>query len=270
MAVFCVVGCIFAFQWLARLTFTLLFFVPACICLTNDTTTETCGNEVFSQDLKDEINMAGTLVEAGNSFLIILLIFCWRKFNVINFFLAAPHLVVFWFWIGLFSLQIISIINMDILPGQWMILGVSLLLEYAALVLLSLALKFIDKSTVKAWIQRTVTSQQWAGYLYHLYILTLWMYLLRNLALVFYDMALLTKKIDRHASGKQIDNILKIANIAFRGSFVQFFYATIFRNPNLSTVCKEQTRPYDEVFPTAIEDSADRLPTLIAWEPYIK
>ena len=62
------VGCIFAILWLARLTFTLLFFVPAMICLTNETTTETCGNNILNQDLKDEINMAGTLVEARQLF----------------------------------------------------------------------------------------------------------------------------------------------------------------------------------------------------------
>ena len=270
MAVFCVVGCIFAFLWLARLTFTLLFFVPACICLTNETTTETCGNDVFSQDLKDEINMAGTLVEAGNSFLIILLIFCWHKFNVTNFFLAAPRLAVFWFWIGLFSLQTISSFNTDITSGQWIILGVSIFLESAALILLSLALKFVDQSTVKAWINRTVSNKHWAGYLYFLYVLTLWMYLLRNLALLFYDMAILTKKIDRHASRKQIDNIMKITDIATRSSFVQFYYAALFRNPQLSTVCEENTQPRDQLFPIAADESADSAQTLIAWEPHIK
>ena len=211
MTALCVMGCIFAFLWLARLTFTLLFFVPAMICLTNETTTETCGNDVFSQDSKNEINTAGTLVEAGSSFLLILVIFFWEKFNVPNLFLAVPRLAVFWFWIGLFSLQTLSIVNMDILPRKWTILGVCLLLEYASLVLLSLALKFIDKSTVKAWITRIVASEHWAMCLYRLYILTLWMYFLRNLALVFYDMALLTKRIDRHASRKHIDNV--VANL---------------------------------------------------------
>ena len=82
------------------------------------------------------------------------------------------------------------------------------------------------------------------------------MYLSRNLALVFYDMALFTMKIDRHTmSAKQMDNILVLATIAFRASFVQFFYAAIFRNPNLSKVCKERTRPCDEIFPIAIDDS---------------
>ena len=269
MAVLCIIGCIFAILWLARLTFTLLFFVPAMICLTNETTTETCGNAVFTQDLKNEINKAGTLVEAGSSFLIILLIFCWEKFNVANLFLAVPRLAVFWFWIGLFALQTLSIVNMDIIPRKWAFLGVCLLLEYTSLVLLSLALKFIDKSTVKAWITKRVASQHWAMYLYRLYILTLWMYLLRNLALVFYDMALLTKRIDRHATRKHIDNVLKLATIAFRSSFVQFYYATIFRNPNLSTVCKEQNPSRDEIFPIAFSDAADRQRALTAWVPYI-
>lgn len=274
MWMLCLVGCIFTLLCLARLTFTLLFFVPALVCLSNETSTETCGNDVLPQDVKDEINMAGTFVEAGSSFLAIWLIFCWGKFNVLNFFLAAPRLAVFWFWIGLFSLKSISTINMDFHSGKteadkWTLLGVSLILENATLVLLSLALKFIDKSTVKAWVNRTVASQQWAKFLYYIYILTLWMYLLRNLSLLFYDMATLTKKIDRHTSEKHIDNVLKIADIAARGSFVQFYYASIFRNPNLSTVCKEQARPLDDIFPIAIGVSSGPR-EVIAWEPYIK
>ena len=268
----CLVGCIFTFLWLARLTFTLLFFIPACVCLSNDTTTKTCGNHVLGQDLKDEINMAGTLVEAGNSFLIIVLIFCWGNFHVANFILAAPRLAVFWFWIGLFSLQTISSINMDVLSSKRLFLsagiGVSIFFESATIILLSLVLKFIDKSTVRAWINRKVASEHWSRYLYYLYIFTLWMYLLRNLALLFYDMATFAKKIDRHANSKQIDHILCIADIAFRGSFVQFYYATIFRNPNLSSVCKENTKP--DIFPITMEGSFDRPPILITWEPYIK
>lgn len=270
MVVLCVVGCIFAILWLARLTFTLLFFVPAMICLTNETTTETCGNNILNQDLKDEINMAGTLVEAGNSFLIILLIFCWSKFKVINFVLVVPRLAVFWFWIGLFSLQTISSINMDILSSRWILLGVCIFLESATLIVLSLALKFIEKSTVRSWIHRTVTSERWASYLYYLYQLTFWMYLLRNLALLFYDMATLAKKIDRHASRKHIDNILLIADVATRSSFVQFFYALIFRNSKRSPVCKEQPPSRDQIFPIAPGESADSVQPLIAWEPYIK
>ena len=264
------VGCIFAFLWLARLTFTLLFFVPALICLTNETTTETCGNNIFNQDLKDEINMAGTLVEAGSSFLITLLIFCWSKFKVVNFILVVPRLAVFWFWIGLFSLQTISSINMDILSAQWILLGVCIFLESATLIVLSLALKFIEKSTVRSWIHRTVTSEHWASYLYYLYQVTLWMYLLRNLALLFYDMATLAKKIDRHASHKHIDNILLIADVTTRSSFVQFFYALIFRNSKRSPVCQEQPPSRDQIFPIARGESADSAQPLIAWEPYIK
>ena len=273
MAVLWVLGCIFAFLCLARLTFTLLFSISACVCVLNDTATETSGNHIFSQDLRNWINMAGALVEAENSFLIILLIFCWGKFNVRNLFHAAPRLAAFWFWIGLFTFKTISLVNNFILPDheQWMFLGVSKFLESATLILLSLALKFIGKSTVKAWINRTVASEHFAGYLYFLYIFTLWMYLLRNLAVLLYGMATFAKEIDRHASDKQIDNILLIAGTAFRGSFVQFFYATIFRNPNLSTVCKGQSAPREEVFPISIEDSADSQPTLIAWEPsYVK
>ena len=238
------------------------------ICLTNETTTETCGNAVFTQDLKDEINTAGTLVEAGSSCLVILLIFCWEKFNVANLFLVVPRLAVFWFWTGLFSLQTLSTINRDILPQKWTFLGMCLLLEYGSLVLLSLALKFIDKSTVKAWINRTVGSRP-ASCLYTLYILTLWMYLLRNLAVVFYHMAMFAKKINLHASNKQIDNLLNIAAIAFRSSIVQFFYAAIFKNPNLSTVCKERNPSRDEIFPIAVRDTTDRQRALTEWVPYI-
>ncbi|XP_020631242.1 uncharacterized protein LOC110068201 [Orbicella faveolata] len=284
MTVLWLVGFILAVLWLTRLTFTLLFAVPAFVCLANETSTETCGSHVFTQAAKDEINMAGTFIESGSSLAITLLIFCWGKFNVVNFFLAAPRLAVFWFWLGLFCVQIITIVNMDFLPSQLNLqfLGVSLLLEFTTLIFLCLALKFIEKSTVKAWIRRTVDSEHWTAFLYYLYVLTLWMYLLRNLALVSYDMAMFARKIDRHAKDKQIDNLLLISNIATRGSFVQFFYASIFRNPKLSTVCKvaDQTRPLahlqhlqDPLFVTSrtrSQGSASNQEVLIAWEPYIR
>lgn len=68
---------------------------------------------------------------------------------------------------------------------------------------------------------------------------------------------------------KQFDNIMKIGDIAIRGSFVQFYYATIFRNPNLSTVCKEHSRTPDNIFPIDARVSADQRQALVAWEPYI-
>lgn len=284
MTVLWLVSFILAVLWLTRLTFTLLFAVPAFVCLTNQTSTETCGNHVFAQAAKDHINMAGTFIESGCSLAITLFIFCWEKFNVVNFFLAAPRLAVFWFWLGLFCVQTITIVNMDFLANglHLKFLGVSLLLEFTTLILLCLALKFIEKSTVKAWIRRTVDSKRWRASLYYLFVLTLWMYFLRNLALVSYDMAMFAKKIDRHARNKQIDNLLLISNIATRGSFVQFFYAAIFRNPKLSTVCEvaDQTRPLAHLqhlkkplFPTSrtrSESSASNEEVLIAWEPYIR
>ena len=282
MTVLWLVSFILALLWLTRLTFTLLFAVPAFVCLTNQTSTETCGNHVFTQEAKDHINVAGTFIESGCSLAITLLIFCWGKFNVVNFFLAAPRLPVFWFWLGLFCVQIITIVNMDFLPKQFhlTLLGVSLLLEFTTLILLCLALKFIEKSTVKAWVRRTVDSEHWTRILYYLYALTLWMYLLRNLALVSYDMAMFAKKIDRHARDEQIDNLLLISNIATRGSFVQFFYAAIFRNPKLSTVCEiaVHSRPLAHLqhlqkplfAASQNEGSANSQEVLIAWEPYIR
>lgn len=284
MKVLWLVSIILAVLWLTRLTFTLLFAVPAFVCLTNQTSTETCGNHVFTQAAKDHINMAGTFIESGCSLALTLLISCWREFNVANFFLAAPRLAVFWFWLGLFCIQTITIVNVDFLASELHLkfLGVSLLLEFITLIVLCLALKFIEKSTVKAWIRRTVDSEHWTASLYYLYVLTLWMYFLRNLALVSYDMAVFAKKIDRHARDKQIDNLLVISNIATRGSFVQFFYAAIFRNPKLSTVCEvaDQTRPlahlqqlHKPLFATSRtrrEGSANSQEALIAWEPYIR
>lgn len=260
------IGFAFALLWLIRLTFTLLFVVPAFACLSNDTSTEVCGNSVFTQRIKDDINMAGTFVEAGNSILIILLIFLWGKFNVANFFLAALRLAVFWYWMGLFCVQIVSIINTDVLPGEgsWIAIGVGLFLEFVTLMLLCLALKFVKKSIVSAWIYRS-TSQQWAKFFYCIYVSTLWMYLLRNLALVTYDMALFAMNINSHAKSKQIDHLTRIINIATRSSFVQFFYAAIFRNIKLSNVCEEGGR----VAQTG-QGLVDSLDTVLKWEPSIK
>ncbi|XP_022779138.1 uncharacterized protein LOC111320724 [Stylophora pistillata] len=259
-------GYTFTLLWLIRLAFTLLFVVPAFACLSNDTSTEVCGNRVFTQRIKDDINMAGTFVEAGNSILIISLIFLWGKFNVMNFFLAVPRLAVFWYYMGLFCVQIVSIINIDILPGErsWIAIGVSLLLEFATLFLLCLTLKFVKKSVVSAWTYRN-TSQRWAKFLYCLYVSTLWMYLLRNLALVTYDMALFAMNINSHAKSKQIDHITRIVNIAIRSSFVQFFYAAIFRNVKLSKVCEE-----GDSVPQTGRSFENSLDTVLEWEPSIK
>ena len=112
-----VVASVFSLLLLARSLFTVFFIVPAFVCLTNDTTTETCGNAVFKQDTKNAVNMAGTLVEAVNSFLLVILIFRWEKFKVRNFLRAAPRLAVFWFWVSLFVVQAITVSNMEILSA---------------------------------------------------------------------------------------------------------------------------------------------------------
>ena len=266
-----VVASVCSLLLLARLLFTVVFIVSAFVCLTNDTTTETCGNAVFKQDTENTVNMAGTLVEAGNSFLLVILIFRWEKFKVTNFLRAAPRLAVFWFWISLLVVQAITVSNIDILSGhyEWLVLGCSLLLEFATIVILSLALKFIEKGTVKAWIRRNVYGSQSANYLYCCYILTLWVYLLRNLALVSYDMALLTKKIDLHANYKPTERLLKLGAIAFRTSFVQFFYAAIFKNNKMPQVTKDQPCSRNNYCPNESNAQGEVTQAHLTWNPYI-
>jgi len=264
-----VVASVFSLLLLARLLFTVLFTVPAFFCLTNDTTTETCGNAVFKQDTKNTVNMAGTLVEAGNSFVLVILIFRWEKFKVTNFLRAAPRLAVFWFWISLFIVQTISTINRDIVSGKLLVLGYSLLLEYATLVILSLALKFIEKGTVKAWIKRNVYGSQSTNHLYCIYILTLWVYLLRNLAVGSYHMALFTKKIDLHASYRPIASLLNLGAIAFRTSFVQFFYAAIFTNKKMPQVTKDQPCSRNNHCPNESNAQGEVTQEHLSWKPFI-
>ncbi|XP_044170949.1 uncharacterized protein LOC114950042 [Acropora millepora] len=266
-----VVASVFSLLLLARLLFTVLFIVPAFVCLTHDTTTETCGNAVFKQGTKNTVNMVGTLVEAGNSFLLVILIFRWEKFKVTNFLRAAPRLAVFWFWISLFVVQAITVFNMDILSGhyEWLVLGCSLLLEFATLVILSLALKFIEKGTVKAWIRRNVYGSHSANYLYYSYMLTLWVYLLRNLALVSYDMALLTKKIDLHAYYKPTERLLKLGAIAFRTSFVQFFYAAIFKNNKMPQATKDPPCSRNNHCPNESNAHGEVTQAHLSWKPFI-
>ena len=115
MAVFGVVVCILSLLWLTRLSFIFLFLVPAFVCLTNKTSTETCGYVVFSQGNRNKINTAGTFVEVGSSSVLAFFIFRWEKSKVTTFLLAAPRLAVFWFWISLFFVQTASTINRDIL-----------------------------------------------------------------------------------------------------------------------------------------------------------
>jgi len=115
---------------------------------------------------------------------------------------------------------------MDVLSSKRIFLsvgiGVSIFFESATIILLSLVLKFIDKSTVRAWINRNVASEHWSRYLYYLHIFTLWMYLLRNLALLFYDMATFAKKINRHANSKQIDHIRVVTRYIFSSLIPNF------------------------------------------------
>lgn len=264
-----VVACGLSLLLLTRLLFTILFLVPAFGCLTNETTTETCGNAFFKQDVRNHVNIAGTFVDAGQSVLLVIMIFRWEKFKVTNFLRAAPRLAVFWFWIFLFIVQTISTINRDILSGKWLVLGYSLLVEYATLVILSLALKFIEKATLKTWIKRNVYSSQSTNYLYIIYILTLWVYLLRNLAVGSYHMALLTKKIDLHADYEPIESLLNLGAIAFRTGFVQFFYAAIFRNQKMSQVTKDQPCSRNKQCPIEINAPGGVTQAPLSWNPFI-
>ena len=213
--------------------------------------------------------MAGTLVEAGNSFVLVILIFRWEKFKVTNFLRAGPRLAVFWFWISLFIVQTISTINRDIVSGKLLVLGYSLLLEYATLVILSLVLKFIEKGTVKAWIKRNVYGSQSTNHLYYIYILTLWVYLLRNLAVGSYHMALFTKKIDLHASYKPTASLLNLGAIAFRTSFVQFFYAAIFTNEKMPQVIKDQPCSRNNHCPHESNAQGEVTQAHLSWKPFI-
>ena len=88
-------GYVQAFLVLLRFILNLLNFIPAAACLYYSTPIEHCRvnntshNILGQQKLSNAINAIGTLVEDGNSLLLITAIFSWKIFNVKEFFCAV-------------------------------------------------------------------------------------------------------------------------------------------------------------------------------------
>ena len=258
-------GCMFALALLVRLSFTLLFTLTSVICLQDDVTTETCGNETFTQNDRNRLDMAGTFMEAGSSLLIIAILFSWSRFSVKTFCRAIPWLPVFWLWVALFVVANVSIVSLDFKRDN-IVLGISLLLELGSLVILCCAFKFVYKSTVKRAFERQ--HRGWvAKFLYNLFMATMWAYMFRNLTLFLYDTSVFAKKINRHAFFTKLDALLLLANCATRGSFLQFFYAYIFANPVLPIVCDnaESARTRDEYGRVGVRDTMGGFQPVLEW-----
>lgn len=270
MAVVLPLGVLFFFLLLARLTFTVLFLVPSVNCLRNRVILEKCGNLTFSQDVKNMLDLSGTVLESGSTFTYIMTIFLWSRFWSRNFFRALYRLPIFWFWSTMIIFTFISVMSLDFPMGKIVVgIGVSLLLEISSLSLFCCALKFIEKVTVKRSLERLLFSNRRLAVLfYYLYLLTMWSYLLRNLSLFTYDTTILVGKIKRPGKFDHIDKLLLFMNIATRGSFVEFFYSLIFRNPNIPVVCQnvENCRAYDQYGNIGVTDSSGRVKQpLVTW-----
>ena len=267
-----VFGCCWLVLVTVRLSFTFLFFIPGLVCLNHQVTIEKCGNITFSQELKNTLDMSGTFIEAGSSLMLTLLIFSWGKFSPKNFISAVPSLPHFWFWLALFIVAVISAITLDFMKDM-AALGSSIILEIGTLVVLCCALKFIKKVTVKRWLEQTLMHKKLAARLiYYLFIATLWSYLIRNLALFLYDTSIAARRITRQSRFRTLDGFLLLVNCATRGSFTQFFYAKIFRNPRLPVVCEnvQHTRTCDNFGPVGVWDRTGGFQPIIKWEPEIE
>jgi hypothetical protein len=164
----------------------------------------------------------------------------------------------------------ISVVSIDFSKDKIVVaIGISLLLEISTLSLVCCALKFIKKITVKRSLERWLSPhRRIAVFLYYLFIATMWSYLLRNLSLFIYDTTVLVGKIKRPAKFDHIDKLLLFMNIATRGSFVEFFYSLIFRNPKIPIVCQnvENCRSYDLYGPIGVTDSSGSKQPLVRWE----
>ena len=141
-----------------RLCFTFLFFVLGFVCLDHLVTVEYCGNLTLSQTTKNDLEITGTLVETGSTLIISLMVFSWGKFSPRSFLYAVLLLPQFWFWMVLFLIFVVACVTGDFRNGM-ALLGSSQILEIGTLVVFCCALKFINKVTVKRWLEQMFTNK---------------------------------------------------------------------------------------------------------------
>ena len=227
-----------------RIFFTLTFFVTSVICIISaGSRIERCdGLLELSQRAIDSLNTTSTFVETTVSCFLIFLIYRWKDFKFKNFLRALVQQAHFWMWTALWGARIITNVLIDIIPGInenypiLVVLGVSLLLEFASTTMLACALSFVQLPTVRNWFTEHFPRRGTDGKLMILYRITLFSYGLRMLALFLYNSFLVAREITRQSEFRELDSVLLALDVGYRGSLAIFFFRKFFEFENTPEV----------------------------------
>ena len=247
-----IAGYVQAFLVVARFILNLLNFIPAAVCLYYSTPIEHCGvhntshNILGRQDISNNVNAIGTLLEDGNSLLLLTAIFSWKIFNVKEFFCAVLRVGHFWVWCLFCISNSLSILYVDIVHGKdhgkVNVQAVALISEMLLLTIFASAVNFIAHNTYVSWVENRFHGQLKIQRVFKpLFRVVLSAYFVRNLGFFLYDTALVSMSISLVKGGKvqgsrDWDSLLLLLSAAFRGSFTKFFFEKMFQGQQLPTV----------------------------------
>ena len=239
---------------LLRAFFTFTFFVTSVICIISaGSRVERCEGWLgLSQRSIDSLNTTSTFVETIVSCFLIFLIYRWKHFNFKNFLRALVQQAHFWMWTALWGARIITNVLIDIIPGInenypiLVVLGVSLLLEFASTTVLACALSFVQLSTVTNWFYEHFPEEGRSEKLMILYRITLFSYGSRMLALFLYNSFLVAREITRQSEFREIDSVLLALDVGYRGSLAIFFFRKFFEFENTPEVFVETKNSNNE------------------------
>ncbi|EDO33615.1 predicted protein [Nematostella vectensis] len=246
-----VLGIFQLFLVIVRIILDVLNYVPAGKCVYHSLPVEKCGHtNLLPPKLSANLNTYGAILEAVNTFALLLVILRWKLFHGKNFFCAILRIGHFWVWFLLCFTYIISVLYVDLIETKTdqnvrlSALGIGLIFETFLLTFFASAINFIARETYLRWVESRFPCQdKWQRLFCALYRLVLVSYLARNLGMFLYDTALVALSISvvkgQHIDGKNgWDSLLLVLNVAFRGSFVKFFFAKIFQGQHLPQVCE--------------------------------
>jgi len=145
-------------------------------------------------------------------------------------------------WTALWGARIITNVLIDIIPGInenypiLVVLGLSLLLEFASTTMLACALSFVQLSTVRNWFTEHFPRRGRDEKLMILYRITLFSYGSRMLALFLYNSFLVAREITRQSEFRELDSVLLALDVGYRGSLAIFFFRKFFEFENTPEV----------------------------------
>ena len=241
------------FLAVSRFVLNFLDFVPASVCLYYSTPSENCTVRNQSrtilgrQEVSNTVNTIGTLLEDGNSLLLISAIFSWKLFKVKRYFRAVVRIGHFWVWCLFCITNSLSLLYVDIVhgkdkTGKINVSAVALIIEMLLLTLLASAINFIAHETYVRWVEDRFWDQLTVQRVFKpLFRVVLCAYFFRNLGLFLYDTALVSMSISLFKGGRvegsrDWDSLLLLLSAAFRGSFTKFFFEKMFQGQSLPPV----------------------------------